>query len=312
MSFKSFVKDYLLVSKKERSGALFLVILGLAIIFLPRFFSKSGEGVITTDDSALMAIIDTIKSVESNQTAYEEEGNSNQFTPGPSLSSSFINGELFTFDPNHLDAEGWKRLGLNDRTIKTLLNYRTKGGKFYKPEDVKKIWGLPPAFYNRIAPYIQIAGSRNISSYKTEFPKTAYSKSERKISAVPINEADTGAFIALPGIGAKLAFRIVNFRDKLGGFYSIDQLRETYGLPDSTFQKIKPYLQVNPAVVKKININTATKDELKAHPYIRWNIANVIVEYRAQHGPFKNLDELKNIVLIDDALFTKLSPYLTL
>jgi len=115
----------------------------------------------------------------------------------------------------------------------------------------------------------------------------------------------------LPGIGSKLAARIVNFRDKLGGFYSVDQVGETYGLADSTFQKIKGSLQLSGSV-KKFNINTATKDELKIHPYIKWNLANAIVEYRNQHGAFKSLDELKNIVLIDEVTFEKIVHYLSL
>ena len=128
---------------------------------------------------------------------------------------------------------------------------------------------------------------------------------------IDINEADTAAFIALPGIGPKLASRIVNFRDKLGGFYAVDQVKETYGLPDSTFQKIRPYLQLNGAP-KKLNVNTATKDELNAHPYIRWNLANAIVEYRNRHGNFKSLEELKNIAVMEEAVFDRIVPYLDL
>ncbi|HYK57132.1 MAG TPA: helix-hairpin-helix domain-containing protein, partial [Flavisolibacter sp.] len=64
--------------------------------------------------------------------------------------------------------------------------------------------------------------------------------------------------------------------------------------------------------VKKLNINTATKDELKTHPYIKWNLANAIVEYRNQHGNFKSLVELKNIVLIDETTFDKIVHYLEL
>ena len=128
------------------------------------------------------------------------------------------------------------------------------------------------------------------------------------ISIKPILQA----FIALPGIGNKLALRIVNFRDKLGGFYSIDQIGETYGLPDSVFRKIKPFLKLETNLVKKININTATKDEMKSHPYIKWNLANAIVEYRNQHGNFSSLEDLKKISLITTEVFDKIKFYLVL
>jgi competence ComEA-like helix-hairpin-helix protein len=91
----------------------------------------------------------------------------------------------------------------------------------------------------------------------------------------------------------------------------VDQIGQTYGLPDTTFQLIKPYLQLN-GEVKKININTITKDELKNHPYVKWKLANAIIEYRNQHGLFKDLGDLKNIAIMDDETFSRITPYLTL
>ncbi|MEO7045836.1 MAG: helix-hairpin-helix domain-containing protein, partial [Ferruginibacter sp.] len=124
------------------------------------------------------------------------------------------------------------------------------------------------------------------------------------------NEADSTAYIDLPGIGPSFARRIINFRNRLGGFYSIDQVAETFGLPDSTFQKIKPYLQLSNEPVKKININTASMEELKAHPYIRWQLANLIIQYKTQHGPYKKIDDIKKIMVVDEDTFNKVAPYL--
>jgi competence protein ComEA len=221
---------------------------------------------------------------------------------------AFTAGVLFPFDPNTLDAAGWKKLGLQDRTIATILKYRSKGGHFYKREDLQRIWGLPEGFYDHVKDFIQIADRER---EPVPFSKTPYVRKERTIAVVDVNTADTSALIALPGIGSKLAQRIVSFRDKLGGFYTVAQIGETYGLPDSTFQKLTPYLQVH-GDLKKFNLNTATKEELKAHPYIRWNLANAIVEYRSQHGPFKKLDDLKNIMLVTEETYTKVAPYLSL
>ncbi|MFN2440117.1 MAG: ComEA family DNA-binding protein, partial [Chitinophagaceae bacterium] len=255
--------------------------------------------------------IDTLES-RSEYPEQHSADNNPTYQYEASESNSFTRGKLFEFDPNILPASGWKNLGLNDRTIKTIINYRTKGGKFYKPEDLKKIWGMPEGFYDHVEDYIRITSVERKNDFRTDYPKTVYEKKERSISVVNVNSDDTTAFIALPGIGSKLAYRITNFRDKLGGFYSVEQVKETYGLADSTFQKIKPYLNVNADAVKKININTATKDELKVHPYIKWNLANAIVEYRTQHGNYKNLQELKNIVLIDETTYNKIAPYLVL
>jgi len=109
-----------------------------------------------------------------------------------------------------------------------------------------------------------------------------------------------------------LASRIVTFRDKLGGFYSIEQVGETYGLPDSTFQKIKQYLKLDNPSVKKININTATVDELKAHPYIKFSLANPIVAYRNEHGSFSKIEDIKKVMAVTDEIYKKIAPYLSL
>ena len=115
----------------------------------------------------------------------------------------------------------------------------------------------------------------------------------------------------MPGIGAKLAGRIVNFRTKLGGFYSVEQVGTTYGIPDSTFQKIKPLLRRSETPIIKININAATKEELSKHPYINWKLANAVVAYREQHGPYQAVADLKKIMILDEALFEQLKPYVS-
>ncbi|HVG39967.1 MAG TPA: helix-hairpin-helix domain-containing protein [Chitinophagaceae bacterium] len=314
MDWKNVVKDYLFFSKKDRIGLFCALGIIFLIILMLQFSVKSKTTKSITNDTLFVSAIDTLQQRGAKSTnRYNNDAYNSASYQYDSKPSDFTKGELFKFDPNTLPLVGWKQLGLSDKTIKTINNYRTKGGKFYKPEDLQKIWGLPQGFYERVEEYIQIdlpkSDNRFTSNYTTA-PK--YERKERSIAVVNINNADTAAFIALPGIGAKLALRITAFRDKLGGFYSVDQIKETYGLPDSTFQKIKPYLNADASGIKKFNINTATKDELKVHPYIRWNLANAIVEYRNQHGKFTNLNDLKNIVVIDEATFAKISPYLTI
>lgn len=222
--------------------------------------------------------------------------------------------EMFYFDPNTLMTDGWKKLGIHEKTISTIQNYLKKGGHFYKAGDLKKIYGFHADEYERLEPYIKIetTAEKDLNETATNNELKKKQSSKPKYPVIEINNADTSAFIALPGIGNKLAARIVNFRDKLGGFYSVDQIGEIYGLPDSTFQKIKPFLRLENAEVKKISINTATKDEMKSHPYIKWILANAIVEYRIQHGNFSSIDDLKKISVITDDIFNKIKFYLAL
>jgi len=224
-----------------------------------------------------------------------------------------IQGQLFYFDPNTLGVDGWVRLGIREKTANTIKNYLSKGGRFYKPEDISKIWGLHDNEVTRLLPYVQIAAAPAAAFNKNNaFEKSKnYEKPKSTITAVDVNNADTSAFIALPGIGSKLAARIILFREKLGGFYKTEQVAETYGLPDSTFQKIKSKLVVTTSSVKKININTATVEELKVHPYLRYILANALVQYRNQHGPFSLVSDIKKILLITEDVYDKIAPYLT-
>ncbi|MBK7432664.1 MAG: helix-hairpin-helix domain-containing protein [Chitinophagaceae bacterium] len=309
---KNFLRSYLNYTRKERTGILVLTALILFFSGLP-FFYPLFISPTETDPAELEKAFDGFPVQENdsltddrNKDPYQKNryrSYGQEDHPAP-----VFNGTLFSFDPNTLSAEGWKKLGIRDKTIKTILNYISKGGRFRQPGDIGKIWGLHRDEIQRLMPYV------NIPQQETE-PKRVFEKTERKavmLKTFDINKADTSSFIALPGIGSKLASRIIAFREKLGGFYRIEQVAETFALPDSTFQKIRNYLLVNDPAVKQLNINSATADELKQHPYIRYNLARAIVEYRNQHGNFSALSELKKIILVTDELFLKLSPYLTI
>lgn len=142
----------------------------------------------------------------------------------------------FLFDPNELDAAGWKKLGIRDKTIQTILHYRAKGGRFRNPEDLRKIWGLLPAEADRLIPYCTIPEKVN--------PPKNYPMIVKKPLSQPIfiNRASAAELETLPGISKSLAGRMIKFRDKLGGFQNLDQVRRTYGLSDSVYQLIVPLI----------------------------------------------------------------------
>jgi len=323
MKWKEFTADYLNFTKRDRIGIIVILVVILAIFFLPKAFSTTSSSKPTNTDTAWITALKKLeqKEVENDQrysTYNEDNSNSYQYDRRPA--NNYYNkakGELFYFDPNTLSAEGWQKLGLRDKTIATIQNYLSKGGKFRKPEDLQRIYGLFPNEFERIAPYIKIEASVESNNYKdfsdktsTENPHTRTYTS--RYSIVDINSADTAALIALPGIGSKLAMRIIAFRDKLGGFYSVTQIGETFGLPDSTFQKIKQYFKLENTSVRKININKATIDELKSHPYIKYTLANPIIAYRSEHGPFAKVEDLKKLMVVTDEIYNKIAPYLTI
>src|SRR5258705_3873991 len=296
----------------------------LFTLFLPEMLKKSSGNNAAQIDTAWMTAVKKleIKVPDSSADHFQKKDEENTFAyqydkPKSNYDeSNSAKGELFYFDPNTISVAEWKKLGLRDKAIQSIETYLSKGGHFYKPEDLQKIYGLHKDEYERLAPYVKIetkslAANEQFVPSKTKDEIQPAKNYAAHYTAIDINNADTIAFISLPGIGSKLAARIVTFRDKLGGFYSIEQVRETYGLPDSTFQKIKQWLKLDNASVKKININTATVDELKAHPYIKYSIANTIVAYRNEHGLFSKIEDIKKVMAVTNELYDKIVSYLS-
>ncbi len=307
--WQNVMKDYFTFSAKERTGLLALAVVGVAIFVLvrlwpvknqpadPRAFQRElAQLTITIDSSRRTA--QTPKNFSYTKYSYASNYKADKHLPG----------KLFTFDPNTLDAAGWKQLGIKDKTVETIGKLVSKGFRFRQPADIQKIYGLQASDVSRLMPFVKIAETPG----KVSNPLPVVTERPFVKQVVDINTADTAGLIALPGIGSKLALRIVTFREKLGGFISVDQIAETYGLSDSTFQVIKPRLQCAHTGVKTININTAEASTLKTHPYIKWNLANALCNYRQQHGNFNSIDDLKKIDLVTDEVFKKLSPYLSL
>jgi competence ComEA-like helix-hairpin-helix protein len=324
MNWHEFVKDYLSFTRKERMGILVISGLLMFIFFLPEIISRTSKNrniqLDTSWFSAVKKLEMNIVDTSDNYYQKSEEEVTYSYPFDKSKGSYFernpVKGELFYFDPNTLAESGWKKLGLRDKTIRTIQNYLSKGGRFTKPGDLQKIYGLHPDEFAKLFPYIKIEStsvkkSEEFISGKSKTENSLVKNFTPRYSVIDINSADTTAFISLPGIGSKLAARIINFRDRLGGFYSIDQVSETFGLPDSTFQKIKQYLKLETTLFKQININTATVDELKAHPYIKYNLANPLIAYRNEHGSFSKVEDIKKVMAVTDEIYNKIAPYLT-
>lgn len=301
------LKTYFTFSKKERGGIIALLAILAAVWFIPvllvpeELFDEEGYAIFRHN-------MEQLQQQDAQRKQSKDSGSASSSFSSPSSYTPHANTTIFYFDPNTLSPEGWQRLGIPDRTAETIQNFINKGGRFYKAEDLGKIYGLKKEDYKRLLPYVSIAAKENNSP---PFHHNRNAKGHNHhAEPVAINTADTTAFIALPGIGSRLANRIVSFREKLGGFYSVEQVAEVYGLSDSVFQQIKSRLQCNPGAIKKININTAGIDELKAHPYIKYQVGNAIIQYRLQHGNFQNRDDLKRVHPVSDHLLQKLEPYI--
>ena len=226
-----------------------------------------------------------------------------------------LKAEYFKFDPNGLSERDWHRLGLSFKQIKGIKNYEAKGGKFYKKEDVKKMYSISALKYAQLEQYIEIQPkySKNFKNYnnteKDVNPKIEYKKSV--VAVIELNGADSSKLESIRGIGPAFASRIIKYRTRLGGFYRKEQLMEVYGLDSTKFEQLKDLVIVNSSAISKLNINTADFDGLKRNPYLSYKQINAIIQYRKQHGNYKSVDDLKKVLIINSSIIQKIAPYLT-
>ena len=234
---KNHWKEWFVFTKRDRNAATILLVLTGLIILLPYFLpAKKLEIHIDKDLQQELDAYRTDHPLATNTPVY--------IATSDTAIHDTIKKELFFFDPNTLSEEGFIKLGLPKKTVHTLINYRSKGGYFKKPEDISKIYGLSKTDADRLIPYIRIASSNTKQKEEIKYQQPAAPTSTHQYKKININTANVEEWKAFPGIGDVIANRIIKFRTSIGGFKSIDQVGKTYGLSDSTFQFIKPFLSL--------------------------------------------------------------------
>jgi competence protein ComEA len=214
----------------------------------------------------------------------------------------------FPFDPNTADEQTFLKLGLRQPIAKRIIRYREKGGKFKQKETLLKVYGMDTGWFVNVKPFISIQPAPEQARRQNVEVTNPKEKEPRKI--LDINTADSVSLVKLYGIGPALSRRIRVFRDRLGGFVSMEQLKEVYGLDSIAFKELAKRFLVDPDFTPiKIKINEATVQQLR-HPYIKWKEAEAIVTYRLQHGEIQSVDQLLEIKILTPLWLEKIRPYL--
>ncbi|NQX92162.1 MAG: helix-hairpin-helix domain-containing protein [Flavobacteriales bacterium] len=205
------------------------------------------------------------------------------------------------FDPNSLDDEGWKSRGLPGKNLIVLRNFQSKGGKFKTPQDLQKLYGWNEEWVRKAMKDVQI-NDRDES-------KVPQKSVEQPSPQFNLNLCDSAEFTRIKGIGPYYAGRLVAYRKALGGFTSIEQIQEMYGLREEAFDALTKNGYVK-GEVKCISINGVSAEQLSDHPYVSHKQAKAIVNYRKRNGPFKDSHDLLKCVVLDEEDLHRLKPYL--
>ncbi|MBR1656676.1 MAG: helix-hairpin-helix domain-containing protein [Prevotella sp.] len=220
--------------------------------------------------------------------------------------------ERFPFDPNTADSTQLLRLGLSPWQVRNIYKYRAKGGIYRKPEDFAKLYGLTVKQYKSLQPYIRISedyqpAATLYNNTREEYVRDTlkYPVKLKESEHIILNLADTSQLKKVPGIGSGWARQIVAYRERLGGFYSTDQLLDIEGFPEDAL----PYLQIQNPQLRKINVNKPTLNQLRQHPYIGFYRAKAIVDYRRLKGNLKSLNELSLHKDFTEKAIQRLKPY---
>jgi competence protein ComEA len=305
-------------SQREVNG--FLVLIGAMVLLtaaplLFKWFTKPEVGAIGS--AADRQLLDSL--VAQLEVKQPEKAGRGQLYQVPVA-------KLQPFNPNDLSEAQWQELGLPKFMAQRILNYRNKVGNFTYKAQLATIYDFPDSVFQQLYPYIQLPEtkpsrySRNqgmVASARTA-PNPNWASNSRTrerfiLAPFNINTADTTELKQIRGIGSKLSARIIKYRDGMGGFNSMAQIQEVFGLPPAIVDSLHKYTFVPKSnVIKQVSLNTATADQLKAHPYISSNVARAIVAYREQHGAFRQVEDIRQIKIVTQELFEKVSPYLGL
>jgi competence protein ComEA len=285
---QKFFKAYFYFSPSERKGISILLLLILIVVFIPSIYR-----LVKPNTFAPVNITKYAFNAASSQSHSQQI---NQIT--------FTNLDTI-ININNASHDGLIALGFTEKNCQTIQNYLSKGGKIYNIDKLRKIYGIDSILINRIEPFLTFEN-------ETKKPfnyRDSISKKREALAPIELNSADSAQLVKLYRIGPKLAGKIIDYRNKLGGFLNLNQLTEIFGFDEDILYDLQGKIYIDAKKAKKINLNAVSEDELKIHPYFKYKLARVITNYRKQHGSYKNYADLLQIKIINDSILDRIKIY---
>jgi competence ComEA-like helix-hairpin-helix protein len=292
-----FINNYFGFNRQQRNGLFVLILMSFLLLVVRISFPF---------------FIGSDKIVIKNLPLFERKLDSNRQTKKFNENNFYRFSEKstpFVFDPNTVSRGQLLKLGFTEKKAITFIKFRDRGFVFKEKKDLKKVYGISDQLFERLEPYILIEtkAAQQATMGIVDKGNEKRQPSKKTIAIVELNAADSLALEKLNGIGPAYAKRILKYRSMLGGFVSVQQLKEVYGLNEELFQKIKDFVSVDTSMVIKINLNKDDFKTINKHPYLSYEITKTICNQRRKSPITPTvLQEL----MLDEILFQKLRPYL--
>lgn len=234
------------------------------------------------------------------------------------LSPSGIDIRNLTVDPNTADSATLVAIGLPRWMVHNLMKYRAKGGRIKSVEDMKKIYGMNDTIFSNVSQHIivipQPRKERQTSDSATaQQPDTIYPHRIKKDTILCLNSTDTTELQWIRGIGPYYATQIIRYREQLGGYVHVEQIREIETMQKAEWDSILPHLMIcEDNHIRQIAINHCSVEQMARHPYIRVSMAKDIYTLRRQKIRIKDLHELETLKCMNDTVLQQIAPYISL
>ena len=247
-------------------------------------------------DEGSMHDLDSLLALRQAALATQEQQQAARLSEVPEL-------HPFPFNPNTITEDEWRQIGLTDRQIRNIVNYKASGGKFYAKKDLGKLYTISEEEFAQLEPFIVLPMTTRSASRKRELKQDDGATAEasrpytrKAIPVVDLNTVDSTTLVELPQIGPYMAMRVVEFRDKLGGFIDKEQLRAVKGMDSARYAVIEPYVEVGAVELRKIDVNRADFKTLLHHPYLSYEQVKRVFNQREKRGMIKGWTQLEALL----------------
>lgn len=306
---------FLLTGEQWLGVGILAVLVGATLFLVHRFQPAEPEVVEVVNDSVLTQFA----------TYQAEQDSIRKATWKKKYPRDTIAIRMQVFDPNTADSSTLVHLGLKKWQASNMLKYRAKGGRYRQAEDMKKLYGMTDSMYQALLPYIQI-DTMAVKQYRNSVRKSRIDTTQsdsvpryispKRDTVLNLRTADTTELKLIRGIGSYRAKQIVRYRQQLGGFTHVEQLREIKALQPLLIDTLSAdsllaHFWLDSIIVEPLSVNSIGVERLQRHPYLSFEQAKAIYELRRRKVRLSSIEALEQLDCFTPEELLRVAPYLS-